>query len=64
MSLSVADKRTIEANKFMSTYSIARKYNLDIDEVENYLQDLKKSKEKRTRAVCPITGFPYDNRWR
>ncbi len=64
MSLKLTDKNLIEANKFKKAEFIARIYNLDFNEVSNYLKTIKATKKIRTVAIDSITGKPTDNRWR
>ena len=63
MSLKLTEKNLIEANKFKKAEFIARIYNLDFNEVSNYLKSIKANKKIRTVAIDSITGKPTDNRW-
>jgi len=64
MGLSLEVKRYIDAHKTMKPATIAHLYGIDYVTVNNYMQGLKRNKEKKEKATCPITGFPIDTRWR
>ena len=64
MSLKLEVKRFIDTHKTMNPATVARLYNLDYVTVNNYMQGLKRNKEKKEKATCHITGFPIDTRWR